>query len=112
MGWNGQQRDAYALSWREAVRGLWPQTLFGVVLAIGVVWYAPGALPWAMPVLVGLTAAIPFALITASPGFGRATSGLQICAVPDDFAPHPSLRALDGRLPTGPLDTASRVAAE
>ncbi|MEM9198368.1 MAG: glucans biosynthesis glucosyltransferase MdoH, partial [Pseudomonadota bacterium] len=33
MGWNGQQRDAYALSWPEAVRGLWPQTLFGVVLA-------------------------------------------------------------------------------
>ncbi|MEM9199723.1 MAG: hypothetical protein AAGD12_17955 [Pseudomonadota bacterium] len=65
-----------------------------------------------MPVLVGLTAAIPFALLTASAGFGRATSRLRLCAVPDDFAPHPSLRAMEGRLPTGTLGEAPQVAAE
>ena len=27
--WNGQARDAHALTWATAVAGLWPQTLFG-----------------------------------------------------------------------------------
>ena len=28
--WGGQSRDAQRLSWADAARNLWPQTLFGI----------------------------------------------------------------------------------
>ena len=31
--WSGQARDAHALSWGDGAAGLWPQTLFGLVLS-------------------------------------------------------------------------------
>ena len=30
--WGGQSRDAQRLSWEDAARNLWPQTLFGVIV--------------------------------------------------------------------------------
>ncbi|MEM9049399.1 MAG: glucans biosynthesis glucosyltransferase MdoH [Pseudomonadota bacterium] len=108
IAWNGQQRDAYALGWGDAVRGLWPQSVFGALLALAVWQYAPGGLPWAAPVLVGLTASIPFAVLTAHPGFGRRLARWRLCAIPDELVQHPSLRALEGRLPP----PATSVAAE
>jgi membrane glycosyltransferase len=68
--WSGQQRDTDGLSWVTACQGLWPQTLCGLALTVLLAWKAPGALVWAAPLLAGLTFAIPFAVITASPGFG------------------------------------------
>ena len=43
--WSGQERDAYRLTWGTAVRGLWPQTLFGLGLAALIAAGAPQALP-------------------------------------------------------------------
>jgi membrane glycosyltransferase len=89
--WGAQQRDAYRLGWREAVHGLWPQTLFGWGLAGAIAAAAPHALPWAAPVLTGLCLAIPFAVWTASPAFGRLCERVGLCAVPDEIAGHESL---------------------
>ncbi|QPH52785.1 glucans biosynthesis glucosyltransferase MdoH [Pontivivens ytuae] len=91
--WGGQNRDPYALPPLTALRGLWPQTLAGAVLAALILWRAPSALPWAAPVLAGMFLAIPFALLTASPALGRWMQRRGICATPDEVAPN---AVLDG----------------
>ncbi|MEE3100228.1 MAG: glucans biosynthesis glucosyltransferase MdoH, partial [Pseudomonadota bacterium] len=99
VGWTGQSRDAHALSWGDAARGLWPQTLMGLGLLGLIAWGAPGAIPWAAPVLAGLSLSIPFAVWTASPGLGRAMTRASLCAVPEERAPVPeSLTRVDDAL--------------
>lgn len=96
MTWNGQKRDVYQLSWGDAARGLWPQTLFGIAfgtaIVIGAGW---GTLLWASPMVAGLTLAIPFAVFTSNPAFGRFTRRIRLCATPDEFALPESLRRLE-----------------
>ncbi|MEM6621166.1 MAG: glucans biosynthesis glucosyltransferase MdoH [Pseudomonadota bacterium] len=94
--WSGQNRDAYALDWADAARGLWPQTLFGATLIAMVLALAsPGTLLWAAPMVTGLVLAIPFAVVTASTGLGRMLERLGICATPDEFQTPESLRNLN-----------------
>ena len=98
VGWSGQQRDAHALRWSEAARGLWPQLAFGLVILGLLLWGAPGAIPWAAPMLAGLTLAIPFAVLTASPAVGRAMTAAGLCAIPEERerpAPLTGLAALE-----------------
>jgi len=85
--WGGQRRDAYRLSWAEAARGLWPQTVFGLGLA-GLILATVGAgtLLWAAPMVAGLSLAIPFAVLTAEPALGRALARVGLCAVPEEIA--------------------------
>jgi membrane glycosyltransferase len=92
--WDAQARDAERLSWRTAVSGLWPQLLFGVLIGGLLFAYAPAALVWAAPVLAGLIGAIPFAVLTSEPGFGRALSRLRLCATAEEIRPTPCLTAL------------------
>ncbi len=91
--WSGQQRDAYQLSWGTALRGLWPQTFFGLGLTLLIASGAPNALPWAAPVLLGLTLSIPFAVMTSSPSFGRWAERVKLCATPDEITPRAKLTA-------------------
>jgi membrane glycosyltransferase len=91
--WGGQVRDAQRLSWREAARHLWPQTLFGVLVcgALGII--APGVLLWSLPLTAGYLLAVPFAVITADPAFGRALQRWGLCGIPEDFRPPPVISA-------------------
>ncbi len=51
--WGGQSRDAYGISWETAVRTLWPQTLFGVIVC-GALWLIePAVLWWSLPLTAG-----------------------------------------------------------
>ncbi|SCW93555.1 glucans biosynthesis glucosyltransferase MdoH [Ancylobacter rudongensis] len=93
--WEAQSRDAQRLSWRTALAGLWPQFLFGGALAGLLTAFAPGTLPWALPVLVGLMGAVPFAVLTAEPALGRWLARRGLCATPEEVAPTGSLRALE-----------------
>ncbi|MEO1000758.1 MAG: glucans biosynthesis glucosyltransferase MdoH, partial [Pseudomonadota bacterium] len=96
--WSGQNRDAYVLSWGDAFRGLWPQTVFGAALGLAILSGAPGAWPWAAPVLAGLIFSIPFAVLTASPALGRAMARAGLCAIPEERHPVETLaRAEAGR---------------
>ena len=97
--WTGQERDVHALTPGDAIRGLWPQTLFGAALTALIAATVPGALPWAAPVLAGLTLSIPFALLTASPALGRAMARAGLCAVPEEASRPDTLRALSDAAP-------------
>jgi membrane glycosyltransferase len=92
--WSGQQRDANALSAAVAARLFWPQTLLGLLLFVLLGWKAPGAIPWASPMLISLTAAIPFAVLTASPRFGKLLAHLRLCSTPEEFKPPPEIAGL------------------
>jgi membrane glycosyltransferase len=108
--WSGQQRDTHGLSWATAMQGLWPQTLFGLVIFGLLYWKAPGALAWGTPLLAGLTLSVPLAVLTASPAFGRFMTRIGLCAIPEERQPPQDLRSLTGPgftlddpdLPAGP----------
>ncbi len=99
--WSGQERDARRLSWTTAVRGLWPQTLFGLALTGLLAWKAPDALAWASPLLTGLVLSVPFAVLTASPAAGRIAARLGLCAIPEEVDMPPELAALSASEPHG-----------
>ncbi len=94
IAWDGQRRDPRRVSWREAAGALWPQTLAGIGLAGALAALAPGFLPWAAPVVLGLSLAIPFAVATARPGAGRALARSGCCAIPEEIDPPAELRRL------------------
>lgn len=93
--WSGQRRDAYGLSWGDAASALWGPTLFGLVLTGLLVAGAPGVLPWAAPMLIGLVFAIPIAVLTASPACARILQKTGLAAIPEDITPHPMHEAVE-----------------
>ena len=91
--WGGQARDAQRLSWREAARHLWPQTVFGVIVCGALLLIAPAVLWWSLPLTAGYLLAVPFAVVTAEPAVGATLQRLGICGIPEDFRPPPEITA-------------------
>ena len=92
--WGGQSRDAYGISWATAVRNLWPQTLFGVVVC-GLLWMVnPAVFWWSLPLTAGYLVAIPCAVLTASPALGRWFKRVGLAGIPEDFDPPAEIRAV------------------
>lgn len=85
VGWSGQIRDAYGLEWGTALRALWPQMVFGTFVLVSLSIFTPGAMIWALPVVIGLLFAVPFAVLTASPALGRWLVNARLCATPEEF---------------------------
>lgn len=83
--WNGQSRDAHALSWADATRGLWQQTAFGIALFSLGLWLAPSLALWSLPLTLGYVVAIPFAVMTADPALGARLADLGLCAIPEEI---------------------------
>jgi len=110
--WSGQNRDAYSLSWGDAARGLWPQTVMGLGL-LALIWAMAGlgTVAWAAPMIAGLALAIPFAVLTAAPAFGRMAASVGLCAVPEEYAaPKVLENALAGTREAAALGTPLRAA--
>ena len=83
--WGGQQRDAMALTWREAWDAFWPQMAFGWAV-FGLLWLAsPAAAYWSLPLTAGFLIAVPFAVLTASPALGRFFVRRKLCGIPEEF---------------------------
>lgn len=95
IGWNGQARDAHALSLATAGAGLWPHLLFGAYLFGMLAWLSPAVLAWSLPLTAGYVLAIPFALLTAWPAAGRWLARRGLCGVPEECALPPVLAAVD-----------------
>jgi membrane glycosyltransferase len=94
IGWNGQARDAHALSFASAFAGLWPHLLFGAYLCVALSMTAPAVLLWSLPLTAGYVLAIPFAMLTASPGCGAWLARRGLCGIPEDFELPPVLAAI------------------
>ncbi|MGD9784128.1 MAG: glucans biosynthesis glucosyltransferase MdoH [Hyphomicrobiaceae bacterium] len=92
--WGGQQRDATGISFATAVRNLWPQTLFGIIVLGALAVISPNVLLWSLPLTAGYVLAIPFAMLTASPSLGRSMQRAGLCGIPEDFATPPEVAAV------------------
>ncbi len=92
--WGGQQRDAAGISLATALKNLWPQTLFGMVV-LGALWHvSPTVFYWSLPLTAGYLLAVPFAMLTASPALGRWMKRAGLCGIPEDFAMPPEVAAV------------------
>ncbi len=85
LAWTTQRRDLYRLSWADAFRALWPQTLFGFALLAYVTVTAWGAVFWFLPFILGLVFCVPFAVISATPARGGQLDRWRICAMPEEI---------------------------
>lgn len=84
VGWVPQNRADRGVSWADAARQFWPPTLAGLVLGLAFAAASPLALLLAMPVLVSLLFAIPFAVMTADARFSAWLRREEICAMPEE----------------------------
>ena len=94
IGWNGQVRDAHALSLATACVGLWPHLLFGLYLFAALAWLSPEVVIWSLPLTAGYILAIPFAMLTAWPPAGGWLSRRGLCGIPEELALPPVLAAI------------------
>ncbi|HEV7260564.1 MAG TPA: glucans biosynthesis glucosyltransferase MdoH [Bosea sp. (in: a-proteobacteria)] len=85
IGWNGQARDARALSFVTAFAGLWPHLLFAAYLFGTLLVLSPVVLLWSLPLTAGYLLAIPFAMATALPALGDWFARFGLCGIPEDF---------------------------
>ena len=88
--WEAQLRDPRSLGWGEALRGLWPATLLGLILGAAVWALAPeSARIWAFLFCGPLVLSVPFAVVTSWTSLGRVLARHGICAVPEEIVPPP-----------------------
>jgi membrane glycosyltransferase len=85
--WDAQNRDGRTVPFGEALRGLWPQMLFGLGFAAILARYAFGVLPLAAPTILPCLLAVPFTCLTAGRMLGRLFVRFRVCAIPDEYAP-------------------------
>jgi membrane glycosyltransferase len=105
VSWGGQSRDGAAESWRVVVRSYgWP-TLIGGFWALLTWLLTPTLLPWLSPVLLGLTLAIPLALLSGRADLGLAAGRRGWFLVPEEIAPPRELAWMDRRLGPAPAPT-------
>jgi len=96
IGWNGQARDAHALSFATAFAGLWPHLLFGIYIFGTLAVLSPTVLVWSLPLTAGYLLAIPFAMLTAAPALGALFVRSGLCGIPEDFDPPAEIVAIQG----------------
>ncbi|MEO0370234.1 MAG: glucans biosynthesis glucosyltransferase MdoH [Pseudomonadota bacterium] len=99
VGWDAQQRSRAYLTWGEAVRVLWPQTMTGIALTAWLAYFVPMALIFGAPMLIALSLAIPIAVFTTHPSLSRVSLSTGLFDIPEDravIAPDPgNARAVD-----------------
>ena len=84
VGWDAQQRSRAYLSWAEAARVLWPQTLAGIALTGWLAYFVPAALIFGAPMLIALVFAIPIAVITTLPSVNKLSISTGLFDIPED----------------------------
>ena len=85
-GWAPQNRADRGVGWGDAARLLWPHTLFGAAVFGLLLATAPAAAAWALPWAGGLLLAIPFCVLTASPGVSARLHAARVAATPEELA--------------------------
>lgn len=93
-GWAPQNRGARGVPLGEALRLLWPQTVFGIVVFAAFGSAGWRAAVWAAPFAGGLLIAVPFCILTAAPWFGSWLCRYGVAAVPEEVLPAAGTRAV------------------
>jgi membrane glycosyltransferase len=85
LPWDTQQRGGYRVSWSAAARNLWPHTALGLALLGFLAVTAASAILWFLPFLMGLILAVPFAVVSSSPGSSEWAVRAKFCAIPEEI---------------------------
>jgi membrane glycosyltransferase len=83
--WTPQNRTDRGISWSEAARLLWPQTVLGLLVFACFTHAGWTAVAWAAPFAIGLVFAIPFCVISAEPGVGAWLRERRLAAIPEEL---------------------------
>ena len=83
-GWLPQNRADRGVTWGEASRLYWPQTLFGVATFGPLGWFSPDMALLALPFAGGLLCVIPFCVATSSPWFSAWLRARRVAAMPEE----------------------------
>jgi membrane glycosyltransferase len=83
--WRPQNRSDRGVSWSEAARLLWPQTVLGCVVFGCFVHAGWTAVIWAAPFAIGLVLAVPFCVVTANPAVGAWLRERRVAAIPEEL---------------------------
>jgi membrane glycosyltransferase len=83
--WTSQNRSDRGVSWSEAARLLWPQTVLGCVVFACFAQAGWQAVLWAASFASGLVVAIPFCVLTAEPAVGAWLRDNQWAAIPEEL---------------------------
>lgn len=89
-GWHPQQRDDGSLGWRPAFFHFLPHTLLGMGFAAATAAIALPLMAWMSPVILGLVAAVPLAVLSSRLRRGTRSGGLL--QTPEAQKPPPVLR--------------------
>lgn len=84
VGWDAQQRTRAYLTWREAARVLWPQTVAGLALTAWLLLTWPWAVAFAAPMLLSFTFAIPLAVLTTNRTVSHWSMDRGLFDIPED----------------------------
>jgi membrane glycosyltransferase len=88
--WLPQNRSDRGVTWGEAARLLWPQTLLGVLAFACFASAGWMAILLALPLAGGLLAAIPLCVLTADRRIGKRLRAWQVAAIPEEIAAFPA----------------------
>jgi len=94
-GWGSQRRDGEAIGWAEGWSALGWQSVVGVGLTAFVAHAASDLLWWLMPLLAGLTLAVPLTVLTTRRQLAAVFARLGLLLTPEETAPSPLLVRTD-----------------
>ncbi|KNG52195.1 glucans biosynthesis glucosyltransferase h [Stemphylium lycopersici] len=94
IAWDGQNRNRLGLSWRDALRTFWLQTLIGIVL-VGIVLTMNGFRVFIVLVLAStFPLVVPITVITASPRLSRIVLYMRLFIIPEEVELTPVLSSV------------------
>ena len=93
--WGAQPRDNRGVSWSEAWVRLRGMVLLGAVWGGFLLWADAGLLAWCAPLLFGLLAAVPAAVMSSRTGWGAAARQAGLFLTPEERSPPAVLRAFN-----------------
>jgi membrane glycosyltransferase len=85
-GWRPQRRDG-EIPLGDTARRYAGHTVFGLALGLASYLVAPSLLLWMSPVVLGLSLAVPLAVLTAEPELGRALQRAGLLQTPEERHP-------------------------
>ena len=108
-GWTPQNRSERGVTWGEAARLLWPQTVLGILAFAGFAAAGWTATLWALPLAGGLLAAIPLCVLTADPRVGLWMRDRLIAAIPEELRENGAIAAASPGAARRPLPQVGEV---